>query len=226
MKGKARQPCGCYSSRWCRSWLLGSLFLTGQSQGGYCHMLNSKPAVTHRGCARSTAHLQADSAVHAQQVWHIQMLHRLPICKGHLYSSSQAVEHPEIRNGCAAFGSVNGRRDGGSSLFFPIKSPPALSQGDKSTALFPQDAFSGMWVCSWRYSVCRANFLFLVRPCVRHLKIIVNPDLYICTYIPVPLVWWPFSYCLCRGAMTAKSWSNHLNRDLFQNNFLNFILLW
>lgn len=32
---------------------------------------------------------------------------------------------------------------GGAPFFFPIKSPPALSQGDKSTALFPQDAFSG-----------------------------------------------------------------------------------
>lgn len=32
---------------------------------------------------------------------------------------------------------------GGAPFLFPIKSPPALSQGDKSTALFPQDAFSG-----------------------------------------------------------------------------------
>lgn len=117
MKGKARQPCGWYSSRWCRSWLLGSLFLTGLSQRAYCHMLCSRRAVTHRGCARSTAHLQTDSEVHAQWAWHIQMLHRLHICKGHLYCSSRAVEHPEIRNGYAAFGSVNGRRDGGSPLF-------------------------------------------------------------------------------------------------------------
>lgn len=143
MKGKGRQPCGWYSSRWCRSRLWGSLFLTGKSQRAFCHMLYSKHTVTHRGRARSTAHLQADSAVHAQWVWHIQMLHRLHICKGHLYCSSQAVEHPEIRNGYAAFGSVNGRRDGGAPFYFPIKSPPALSQGDKSTALFPQDAFSG-----------------------------------------------------------------------------------
>lgn len=83
-----------------------------------------------------------------------------------------------------------------------------------------------MSVCSWRCSVHRVVFLFLACPYVRRLKIIVNPDLYICTYIPISLVLWPFSFCLCRWALTAKSWkNNHLNRHLFQNIFLQIILI-
>lgn len=48
---------------------------------------------------------------------------------------------------------------GGALFSFSIKSPPALSQGDKSTALFPQDAFSGCEFVSGDV-LCAEQFFF------------------------------------------------------------------
>jgi len=69
---------------------------------------------------------------------------------------------------------------GGAPFFFRIKSPPALTEGDKSTALFPRNAVSG---CQFVAGDVLCACLY-----VRHLKIIVDPDLWICMYIAVSVV--------------------------------------